>query len=255
MAIRQVETAAVDHAASFEGISSVNKLSLPDQVFNSLRDALMSGRFAPGQRVPLRSIAAALGTSTMPAREAVNRLISIGALELLPNRRVSVPILSADRYKEIAIARGIIEPAAAERATLELSDADLQSLSEMHQKMSILVKQIDQKGAAQERMKLDKAFFFKVYSANGSPVLISTIESFWIKTGPYLNFLMEGLANKVWFNGDRVKPVLDALLDRDPQEVRRAVFSNIQTAFEFIYESGRLSEALRTGEDDEPATT
>jgi DNA-binding GntR family transcriptional regulator len=250
MASRQGDTAASEQAASFEGISSVTKLSLPDQVFNSLRDALMSGRFAPGQRVPLRSIASALGTSTMPAREAVNRLISIGALELLPNRRVAVPILSAERYREIAVARGIIEPAAAERATLQLSDADLQILSGMHQKMAELVKQIDQEGAAQERMKLDKAFFFKVYSANGSPVLMSTIESFWIKTGPYLNILMEGIAKKLWFNGDRVKPVLDALLNRDPEEVRRAVFSNIQTAFEYVSESGRLGETGQTGDDE-----
>jgi DNA-binding GntR family transcriptional regulator len=244
MAVRQTGS-AVDSKASFQSLSSVNKLSLPDQVFASLRDALMSGRFAPGQRMPLRSIASALGTSTMPAREAVNRLVEIGALELLPNRRVSVPVLTVERYRDIATARSIIEPAAAENATVRLSERDLAELGEMYAKMAQLLRHIDEEGAAQERMKLDKAFFFKIYAANESPILMSTIESFWIKTGPYLNLLMEGVTKKVWLKGDQIKPVLDALTERHPERVREAVRSNIQTAFEFIDEHGELNGLVR----------
>jgi len=171
--------------------------------------------------------------------------VEIGALELLPNRRVSVPVLTIERYREIAIARGIIEPAAAESATDKLSDADLEDLREMHEKMAQLLRRIDEPGAIQERMKLDKAFFFKIYSANRSAVLMSTIESFWIKTGPYLNLLMEGVAKKVWLKGDQIKPVLDALTRRDSRAVKDAVRSNIQTAFEFVDEHTELKGLVR----------
>jgi len=226
---------------SFEGISSISKLSLPDQVFASLRDALMCGRFAPGQRLPLRSIAAALGTSTMPAREAVNRLVAVEALELLPNRRVCVPVLSADRYKEILIARDVIEPAAAEKATTQLSDEDLQALAAMYQEMRALTQGADRQRSAKDYMRLDKAFFFRIYSANQSAALMSTIESFWIRTGPYLNILLE--RNYGSLSGDNVKPVLDALNARNPSAVREAVSSNIRKAAAFIIDTNVLSEA------------
>src|SRR5690606_18870578 len=80
--------------SAFDGVDPISRLSLPEQAFRSLRDALMAGRFAPGQPVPLRSIALAMGISTMPVREAVNRLVATGALELPPNRRFRVPVVS-----------------------------------------------------------------------------------------------------------------------------------------------------------------
>lgn len=231
--------AVSEHVASFEGISSVSKLSLPEQVFLSLRDALMCGRFAPGQRVPLRSIATALGTSTMPAREAVNRLVAMEALEYLPNRRVSVPILTVEKYRDLSIARSIIEPAAAERATSELTDADLQALIDMHKIMNQLLQRSDQDGNVQDYIKMDKAFFFRIYAANKSPILMSTIESFWLKTGPYLNVIVDD-RNRNWFEYDSIKPVLEALLSRDKTMVKQAVFDNIQNAAKFILEHDKL---------------
>ena len=57
--------------------------NLQQRVYESLRASLIGGLFAPGESLSLRRIAAANGVSPMPVREAVKRLISEGAIELL----------------------------------------------------------------------------------------------------------------------------------------------------------------------------
>ncbi len=52
----------------------VESETMADKVYQQLREALMSGRFAPGQALSLRGVAEAVGSSTMPVRAALTRL-------------------------------------------------------------------------------------------------------------------------------------------------------------------------------------
>ena len=100
--------------------------TLQRRTYETLRMALMGGVFALGQEVTLRSLAAALGTSAMPVREAIGRLITERALVMLPNRTVIVPRMTRGRCIELFQARQALERLAAEaacaRATSELID-------------------------------------------------------------------------------------------------------------------------------------
>ena len=59
---------------------------LRDQAFVSLREAIVSGRLAPGAALVIDDLAATFGLSTMPVREAVKRLVADGLVEELPRR-------------------------------------------------------------------------------------------------------------------------------------------------------------------------
>ena len=61
----------------------------------------MKGHFAPGDVVTLRSLADAFGTSPMPVRAALSRLVAEQAFVVRPNRSMIVPLLSAERLDEI----------------------------------------------------------------------------------------------------------------------------------------------------------
>ena len=107
-------------------------LTLQEKVFQRLRYDIMIGNFEPGKAVTIRGLAEELGTSPMPIREALRRLVAERALELLPNRRVTVPKMTPDKYRELADARVAMESLAARRA-LPLIDAEkLQILSLIH---------------------------------------------------------------------------------------------------------------------------
>lgn len=75
----------------------VEQETMADKVYQQLREALMSGRFAPGQALSLRSVAEAVGSSTMPVRAALTRLHAERALVDGPNRALVVPPMTLDR--------------------------------------------------------------------------------------------------------------------------------------------------------------
>ncbi|RXL93469.1 GntR family transcriptional regulator, partial [Citrobacter sp. AAK_AS5] len=82
---------------------------------------LIAGKLTPGDRLSLRSAAEQLGVSMMPVREAVNRLVADGGLEVAPNRAVRVPILTVSQFRDLTRVRVAIEGHAAAEAALRRS--------------------------------------------------------------------------------------------------------------------------------------
>ena len=64
--------------------------NLQEQPYQRIREGLLEGRFQPGERLKIRDLAAAWGTSPMPVRAALQRLVAEGALEGEPQRSVRV---------------------------------------------------------------------------------------------------------------------------------------------------------------------
>ena len=79
-------------------ISAVGRETLNDRVYRELKKSIMSGAFKPGSELKLRSVAEALGTSLMPVRDAMRRLVAERALEMRPSRIITIPVLSADQF-------------------------------------------------------------------------------------------------------------------------------------------------------------
>ena len=91
------------------GLAPVGRDTVQDRVYQELRRALVGGLFAPGQVLTIRQLADALATSTMPVRDAVGRLITEQALEILPNRSIRIPPVTAERIADLLRARILIE--------------------------------------------------------------------------------------------------------------------------------------------------
>src|SRR5262245_60852792 len=91
--------------------------TLNEEVYEQLKHALMTGRIAPGSTMTIRSLAKSFGISPMPVREALRRLVAEHVLVLLPNRSVSLPIITRERFREITRIRTSLEGLAAEEAT------------------------------------------------------------------------------------------------------------------------------------------
>ncbi|MFZ0269535.1 GntR family transcriptional regulator, partial [Caulobacter sp.] len=108
-----------------------DSLAVHDQVYEAIRQALINGRIAPGVGVSLRSLAAQLGVSPMPVRDAVRRLAAERALAINPaNKRLSVPSLTAGRLEQLSQARLWIEPELAARAAPRADAALIKRLRE-----------------------------------------------------------------------------------------------------------------------------
>lgn len=97
-------------------LDAAAQLSLREHVRQQLRMAIISGRFAPGERLNERMLAEELGVSTTPLKEALRQLDSEGLIETLPCRGLIVRF-DAEFAEEMILARSALESAlAAQRA-------------------------------------------------------------------------------------------------------------------------------------------
>jgi DNA-binding GntR family transcriptional regulator len=99
-----------------------------DLVYEALRRSILRGQYAPGSRIVFDQIAAEMGVSKVPVREAVVRLIGEGWLQSTPHVGAAVPLLSPDEILEIAVVRAAIESAAIRYAVEDISPTTLRQL-------------------------------------------------------------------------------------------------------------------------------
>ena len=97
--------------------------TLHQQVLARLRENILLGRIEPGQALTIRGLAAELGVSAQPVREALRQLVAERALELMDNRRVRIPPMTIERFDDLIAARAVLEAEAAVRAMPYVSEA------------------------------------------------------------------------------------------------------------------------------------
>ena len=228
------EAAGAALAASAEVALDFPKLqrnTLNEAVYQQLKQALMTGRIAPGSTMTIRSLAASFGVSLMPVREALRRLLAEHVLVLQPNRSVALPVITRERFREITRIRTSLEGLAAEEATAHLTRADIDRLDALNQA-------IERPGASRspEYLINNREFHFIVYRNSGMPTLLSIIESLWVQIGPLLT-IQQRIYSKAPDQAQlHHRRALKAFRRRDGAQARAAIVADIQDAAEIIAE-------------------
>ncbi|MCW2495407.1 GntR family transcriptional regulator [Jatrophihabitans sp.] len=102
-------------------------------VIRALRRAILDGTHAPGSQLREAQLAAELGVSRGPLREAFSRLEEEGLIVRVAFRGAFVREVTAQTVREISDLRQLIEPEAVERAAEQLGDALPLQLDELVQ--------------------------------------------------------------------------------------------------------------------------
>ncbi|MHA3904627.1 GntR family transcriptional regulator [Castellaniella sp. WN] len=216
------------------------RVTVADQIYNETRQLLMSGAVPPGEKVTLRGLAAVLNTSPMPVREAVNRLVAEGALEMLPSRGLRVPKPNLSKFREIVRIRLCMEGFAAAEATRVIDDetvSDIQGYADEFQRLG-RQSRID----VLKTVEANRNLHFCLYRASGMPMLVSMIENIWLQIAPLFSLSMGSRDRKSdsWESFGHHDDLLRFLRLRDPEGVRDAVVADISDAASYIEKAGSL---------------
>jgi len=166
----------------------VEHQTLRDNAYAQLREALMTGKFEPGQHITIRGLASALGMSPTPIREALRRLAAERAIEAEPNRWMRIPILSVDQLTELRAIRIALEGLAAAHAARRITDVELEEVRHLEAQIVAL----RPRGERKEMIPLISRLHFAIYRAAAMPDLLRIIESLWLRSAPYSNLLFPG---------------------------------------------------------------
>ncbi|MCX5565153.1 GntR family transcriptional regulator [Alcaligenes phenolicus] len=184
---------AASTSAPLEAFQPIVRQSVNEAVYQALRNKLMHGEYRAGQVLGIQYLADALGTSTMPVREALRRLVAQQGLEPLPNGTTRVPLITKACLSDIRRARVLIEGTVTEWAGPFLTPSLLDQLEQLAQE--ITQERRTPKGVASSLEK-NRIFHFTIYGAAQSPVMLAMIESLWLQSGAYLRETREQLHNE-----------------------------------------------------------
>ncbi|WP_051904292.1 GntR family transcriptional regulator [Neorhizobium vignae] len=211
-------------------LTPVDVTTVQERVYQSLRLGLLKGEFLPGEQVSIRGLAEALGTSAMPVRDAVARLIAERAIEQSGPRMLRIaPYLASDHENYIRV-RMQLEGYAAERAASAPRNPVLIEALKRHNESireALEAKDLDAALAG------NQAFHFELYRAGGYPQLLDIISTLWLRTGPIVASARrdEALFERIFNNGVRIhNDVIGAVAQRDRVAARRAINLDIRSS-------------------------
>ncbi len=113
-------------------ITAINQhKTLSEQVFNTLKEAIISGELAQGSKITEDELAKKYGISRGPLREAIRRLESLRLVVRIPHAGTRVVTLTLKMVEEIYIVREALEGMSARLAAQKMSNAGIQELQQL----------------------------------------------------------------------------------------------------------------------------
>ena len=210
-------------------------------VYDTLRESIMTGRFVPGRSVTLRGLAADLGVSPTPVREAIRQLVSERALAMLDNRRLAIPAMTPAKFEEICRARRLLEPELAVSALPHVTAATLQA---MRQADAVLDRALAAKDA-DAYMRANFDFHFTLYGCSPNRTFFGLVESLWLQVGPFMRSVVERFDPSAAI--DEHERALAAIAAGDSAALASAIDADIEQGAKIVGEVACLAAHQRNG--------
>ena len=191
-------------------------------VYQLLRCNLLCGRIEPGMALTIRGLAEKLKVSPMPVREALHRLSCEGAVEVKDNRRVIVPLMTAEKFSELCELRILLETYA---AVSSLPYIEKQHIDQLEQ-IDLSIDSAVSAGKVEEISLNNQDFHRSLYTINPNQISVPLIESLWLQLGPFSRIAISRLEK--YYQVDHHVEAIAALKAGNEGDLRRAIEADIR---------------------------
>jgi DNA-binding GntR family transcriptional regulator len=203
--------------------------SLGQRVYQSLKHAILTMTYRPGDVIRKPEICDHLGVSRSPVADAVARLAADGLLDVVPQAGTFVTRLSMTDIREGAFIREAIEVAAAERVATIIRDDQLRDLRRNLRMQEASVTDGDQQGF----MQLDGQMHEMMLSFTGFPRLPQVSQTAWLSVHRARQLLLP-VQGRLQATLHEHRLILAAFEARDPQAARLAVQQHLRQLLTYL---------------------
>jgi DNA-binding GntR family transcriptional regulator len=200
-------------------VGPVETSTKAESAYVALRDAIRTGVLVPGQRLTLNELAADMGMSLTPIRDALRLLATQGLVEQRTHVGTVVSHFTRERAQDIYRLRLVLEPLAARMAAEAATDADVTDLENLWSRMQSVLDGNELSSFPQ----LNAAFHNRIYSAADSQYLLEFIDRLWNGV-PYQAI---SLTSRAWQSHAEHRAILNAIADRDGDQAERLTREHI----------------------------
>jgi len=220
------------------GVGSVKPIArqtLSDQVYDSLRKAIIEGELTPGQRITERELAQQMNVSTTPVREAFRRLSGLGLITIVPWNGAVVNGISQHDIIEVAQCRGALEGFAAGIAAEQASAEEIEISRRLVDEL-----QVKEVAELDSIRRIDSEIHNTIINCAGNSRLANMLDSINEIVSVYLS-LSEPDDKRIAQIKNEHKEILKALEDKDTCLAETAMRDHIRKSFQFALASSTLS--------------
>jgi len=164
---------------------------LTDQVYAMIHGAIINGELPAGSRLKVRDLAAQVGTSVMPVREAIRRLEEAGLAEREPHKGAVVKGLTLEELVHVYDVRRLLEREAARLGAQRITPEECDRMQVEYDRMRTAIAERDVNGYLDQ----DENLLTTLYNAGGNPVLVNLIRSLWQHCRAYKIVGAQGLVD------------------------------------------------------------
>lgn len=203
-------------------IENESDLALSQQIANSMKEEILSGKYPPGVRIRQEDIAEQFGASRSPVREALRILEAEGLINLVAHTGAWISHLSLAECEEMYQLRERIEPLLLRLSIAHISESAIKELQSLSEKMEA-TKDVE------AFLKLDREFHLLSYSGAETVLVGDMVNRLWNTTQHYRRAYSQMMA------ASSFKPahyehhlLLTAIKKGDAEDAERILFGHIR---------------------------
>jgi DNA-binding GntR family transcriptional regulator len=203
-------------------IKNETDLALSQQIANSLKEEILSGKYPPGIRIRQEDIAEQFGASRSPVREALRILEAEGLINLVAHTGAWISHLSLSECEEMYQLRERIEPLLLRLSIPHITDSLVQELQK-------LVLQMEATTDVETFLRLDRQFHLLSYSKAETVLVGEMVNRLWNTTQHYRRAYSQMMASTSF------KPahyehhlLLTSIIKGDLDDAERILFGHIR---------------------------
>jgi DNA-binding GntR family transcriptional regulator len=203
--------------------------SISDQIYEFLKENILLGKIAPGERIIESRIAEDLKTSRTPVREAFQRLVQDGLVERVTQGGVRVSVITPRMIKEVFGIRGVLEVYAVELVCDNIEVETIIKLKELAQQARKLLSspEANDPDGLITLWKINTSFHETIYRASGSEHLLKLVSQLNSLVRRFRFLSMRKTRIRAW---DQHELIIKYLEDKDKAMLGELMKAHIEEA-------------------------
>lgn len=237
----------VSGVSDFENTNSIGitRRQLHNELLTRLREFIITGKIENGAKIPEKELCDYFGISRTPLREALKVMAFEGLISLTHNRGATVRPITISDLREIFPIYAHLEALAGELACKKLSDAEIDELMLLHDKLV----ELSDEDKFPQFLALDELVHARIEMAASNPVLLRMLQvvSGRVRRVRHLVYAPQARQKEALEEHGRI---MKALRHRDCEALADAIKDHVNKSYQFFEESiakpARMNDAVTT---------
>ncbi|WP_312876358.1 GntR family transcriptional regulator [Paenibacillus agri] len=194
-----------------------------DLALSQLKKWIIEGTLQPDEKLNDAALAAAIGVSRTPVREALQLLEAQGLVQMFPGKDTRVTTIDKDHISKLYAPLGVLHALAVETAAQRIEPEQIQQLRELNRLFTQSIKDKD----LYQALEYDEEFHNLIMEIGDNPYIVSFCSSLQIHIRRFKYFFLKQPLGQTLAAAEEHEQIIQALEEHDSDTASRIVKQNL----------------------------